>query len=124
MLLKRSLRPEFLNRVDEIVMFKPLNYSEIRDVVQIQLNRVKQMLEEYRLNLVVTENAIDWLTGRGYDPQSGARPVKRLIQKAIVNELSKEIISGALAADNNVIIDADERGLVFIHDKKEEKSLK
>ena len=88
-LLRKSLRPEFLNRVDEIVMFRTLNIDQIREIVKIQLNRVYKMLGAYDLNLVVTDEALDWLAIRGYDPQSGARPVKRIIQKEIVNELVK-----------------------------------
>ena len=97
-LLRKSFRPEFLNRVDEIVMFKPLTIDQIREIVKIQLKRVDKMLEEYNLKMVVTEEALDWLTSRGYDPQFGARPVKRLIQKEIINELSKEIIGGKVSS--------------------------
>jgi len=112
-LLKRSLRPEFLNRVDEIVMFKPLNLEQIREIVRIQVEAVGKMLDEYKLKLVVTEAAIDWLARRGYNPQMGARPVKRLIQKEIVNELSKEIISGNVSGEDNLVIDADNECLSF-----------
>ena len=97
MLLRKSLRPEFLNRVDEIVMFRPLNVEQIREIVKIQLKRIEKLLEGYNLQLNVSDDAIDWLTRRGYDPQLGARPVKRLIQKEIVNELSKEIIGGKVS---------------------------
>ena len=97
-LFRRSFRPEFLNRVDEIVMFTTLTIDQIKKIVKIQLNRVYKMLEEYDLRMVVTDEAIDLLTKRGYDPQSGARPVKRLIQKEIINEISKEIIGGKVAA--------------------------
>lgn len=118
LLLRRSLRPEFLNRVDEIVMFKPLNIEQIREIVKIQLKGLEKMLEEYNLKLVVTENGIDWLTGRGYDPQLGARPVKRLIQKEIVNELSKEIIGGKVSKENSIIIDVKDDHLIFTKGKK------
>src|ERR1035437_5381146 len=91
-LLRRTLKPEFLNRVDEIVMFRPLNKDQIKEIVKIQLNNIEHMLTDYNLKLIVKEGALDWLTEKGYDPQLGARPVKRLIQKEIVNELSKEII--------------------------------
>ncbi len=113
LLLRRSLRPEFLNRVDEIVMFKPLNIEQIREIVKIQLKRIESMLEGYNLRLIVKESAVDWLTKRGYDPQLGARPVKRLIDKAIVNELSKEIIGGKVSTNENIIIDVNEDHLVF-----------
>jgi ATP-dependent Clp protease ATP-binding subunit ClpB len=118
MLLRRSLRPEFLNRVDEIVMFRPLNKEQIREIVKIQLNRIEIMLKEYSLKLVVTEDAIDWLTERGYDPQLGARPVKRLIQKEIVNELSKEIIGGKISKEENIVIDVEGDNLSFSSDVK------
>ncbi len=96
MLLRKSLRPEFLNRVDEIVMFRPLSQDQIREIVIIQLNNVRKVLENNNFRLDVSDEAIDWLAVHGYDPQLGARPVKRLIQKEIINELSKEIISGKI----------------------------
>jgi ATP-dependent Clp protease ATP-binding subunit ClpB len=117
MLLRRSLRPEFLNRVDEIVMFKPLTKEEIREVVKIQLANVERMLHDFNLGLEVTDDAIGWLTEHGYDPQSGARPVKRLIQKEIVNELSKELIEGKFTAEDKIIVDLGENRLVFSKEK-------
>jgi ATP-dependent Clp protease ATP-binding subunit ClpB len=113
LLLRRSFRPEFLNRVDEIVMFKTLNIDQIKEIVKIQLKRVDRMLEENNLKMIVTDEALDWLTTRGYDPQMGARPVKRLIQKEIINELSKEIISGKISSADTVVISADESHLTF-----------
>lgn len=118
LLLRRSLRPEFLNRVDEIVMFKPLDLKQIRQIVKIQLAGIEHMLEEFRLKLIITDDAIDWLAEKGYDPQLGARPVKRLIQKEIVNELSKEIISGAVTGEDNIIIDSEGDHLSFRREKK------
>ncbi len=118
-LLRRSFRPEFLNRVDEIVMFHPLNNEQIREIVQIQLRKVEKMLEDYNLKMVVTDAALDWLSGRGYDPQLGARPVKRLIQKEIINELSKEIISGKLVSEGSIRIDAANGHLLFSAGVKE-----
>jgi ATP-dependent Clp protease ATP-binding subunit ClpB len=112
-LLRKSLKPEFLNRVDEIVMFRPLNLKQIREIVKIQLNNVRKTLENSNLKLEVSESAIDWLAEHGYDPQSGARPVKRLIQKEIINELSKEIISGTIQKESTVIIDVDKDRLKF-----------
>ncbi len=113
MLLRRSLRPEFLNRVDEIVMFRPLNFEQIKEIVKIQLKGIEHMLEEYNLNLIVSDEAIDWLASRGYDPQLGARPVKRLIQKEIVNELSKEIIGGTISRDGKIYVNVKEGRLSF-----------
>ena len=98
-LLRRFMRPEFLNRVDEIVMFKPLSFEQIKEIVKMQVGRLDQTLKEYNLKLSLSEDAIIWLTERGYDPQLGARPVKRLIQKEIINELSKEIIGGKVSRE-------------------------
>lgn len=112
-LLRRSFRPEFLNRVDEIVMFKPLTKEQIKEIVKIQLKKVGNLIEGYNLKLDVTDRALDWLTDRGYDPQLGARPVKRLIQKEIINELSKEIISGKVSTGDIVLIDEEKGKLIF-----------
>jgi ATP-dependent Clp protease ATP-binding subunit ClpB len=113
MLLRKSLRPEFLNRVDEIVMFKPLNLSQIKDIVEIQLTNIKKILEGNNLKLEVSDNAVSWLAKHGFDPQMGARPVKRLIQKEIINELSKELISGRISREDTVLIDLDKDHLSF-----------
>jgi ATP-dependent Clp protease ATP-binding subunit ClpB len=113
MLLRQSLRPEFLNRVDEIVMFRPLNIDQIKEIVRIQLNDLQKILEKNNFRIEVTEDAISWLADHGYDPQSGARPVKRLIQKEIVNELSKEIISGRIERDKTIQINVVNDHLEF-----------
>lgn len=113
MLLRKSLRPEFLNRVDEIVMFSPLNLEQIGEIVKIQLNNVRKVLANSNLKLEVSDEAIDWLARNGFDPQSGARPVKRLIQKEIINELSKEIISGRFPRESTVEVDVEDDRLVF-----------
>lgn len=123
LLLRKSLRPEFLNRIDEIVMFKPLDEEQIKQIVKMQLEGINHMLEEYRLNLKVTDEALDWLAVRGYDPQLGARPVKRLIQKEIVNELSKEIIAGKVAREDTIIIDADGDRLSFRRERVAEPAI-
>ena len=112
-LLRRTLKPEFLNRVDEIVMFKPLNKDQIKEIVKIQLCNIEHMLAGYNLKLVVKEDALDWLTEKGYDPQLGARPVKRLIQKAIINELSKEIIGGKVLKDETIMVFVKDDHLSF-----------
>jgi ATP-dependent Clp protease ATP-binding subunit ClpB len=105
LLLKKTLKPEFLNRVDEIVMFRPLTKEQIKEIVKIQIGIMEHMLAEYNLKLIVKEKALNWLTEKGYDPQLGARPVKRLIQKEIINELSKEIIGGKVSKDDTIVID-------------------
>jgi ATP-dependent Clp protease ATP-binding subunit ClpB len=113
MLLRKSLRPEFLNRVDEVVLFRSLNKEQIREIVVLQLNNVRKVLEKNNFRLEVSDDVIDWLAEHGYDPQSGARPVKRLIQKEIINELSKEIISGIILKESTVTIEVDKDGLIF-----------
>ena len=117
MLLRKSLRPEFLNRVDEIVMFRPLTTGQIGEIVRIQLQGIKSILVKNNMGLEVTEEAIEWLTERGYDPQSGARPVKRLIQKEIVNALSREIIAGRITKDDVITLDVKDGQLCFISDR-------
>ncbi|MGB8490057.1 MAG: AAA family ATPase, partial [Bacteroidales bacterium] len=107
MLLRRSLRPEFLNRIDEIVMFRPLTMEQIREIVVLQLDNVRKMIRKNNLDLEITDESIDWLASHGYDPQLGARPVRRLIQKEIINELSKRIISGKISRDDVVVIEVE-----------------
>ncbi|MGI6340109.1 MAG: ATP-dependent chaperone ClpB [Bacteroidales bacterium] len=117
-LLKRSLRPEFLNRVDEIVMFHPLSREQIRDIVSMQISILQKTLDQHGMELEVTDRALDWLADNGYDPQLGARPVKRLIQREITNELSKQIIAGSVSKDDKVIIDVADDRLSFTGRKK------
>ncbi len=112
-LLRQTLKPEFLNRVDEIVMFKPLNRDQIKEIVRIQLHNIEHLLTDFNLKLIVNDNAVDWLADKGYDPQLGARPVKRLIQKEIVNELSKEIIGGKVLKEDTIVIDIADGHLSF-----------
>jgi ATP-dependent Clp protease ATP-binding subunit ClpB len=106
-LLKKTIRPEFLNRIDEIIMFNPLTRSEIRNIVEIQLNGLRKMLASQGLRLEVTDEAIDWLAQLGFDPQFGARPLKRVVQKKILNELSKQILAGVVNRDNLIQIGLD-----------------
>jgi ATP-dependent Clp protease ATP-binding subunit ClpB len=117
MLLRKSLKPEFLNRVDEIVLFKPLTISQIKDIVKIQITNISKILENNNLKLEVSDSAIDWLSKHGFDLQLGARPVKRLIQKEIVNELSKEIIAGKISKEDTVMIDVEKDKLAFANKK-------
>jgi ATP-dependent Clp protease ATP-binding subunit ClpB len=114
MLLRHSLRPEFLNRIDEIVMFHPLEPEQIKEIVRLQLNGIVRMLESQNFRLEITDRAVEWLADKGYDPQLGARPVKRLIQKEIVNELSKEIISGRVSKEGMIEVDVKQGCLSFI----------
>ena len=107
------MRPEFLNRVDDIVMFKPLTLWQIEMIVELQIKNLKTVLHGSGINLVAKENAVRWIADHGFDPQLGARPIKRLIQKEIVNQLSKEIISGKLSKDNTIVLDAEKGYITF-----------
>ena len=106
-LLKKSMRPEFLNRIDEIIMFSPLSRNEINNIVRIQFNSVANMLAKNDIRIHITEDAIDWLAQLGYDPQFGARPLKRVMQKRVLNELSKQILAGTINKDAVIEIDID-----------------
>ena len=119
-LLKKSVRPEFLNRIDEIIMFTPLNREEIRDIVRLQFKGVKHSLEEMGVSIEATEEALDWLAQLGYDPQFGARPLKRVIQKRILNELSKQILAGTVDRDSKIKLDVFDQKFVFINAKEPE----
>ncbi len=112
-LLKKSIRPEFLNRIDEIIMFTPLNEEEIRKIVTLQLNSVKKMLANNGVALNFTDAAVDFISDAGYDSQFGARPVKRAIQKYVLNELSKEILGMKIDKNRPIIIDREGDGLIF-----------
>lgn len=112
-LLKRSVRPEFLNRIDETLMFLPLNKHEIAEVVRLQMDRVRNMLKEQGVELRITDNAIDYIATQGYDPEYGARPVKRAIQRLVLNDLSKNLLAEKVRRDMPVVVDADDNGLVF-----------
>ena len=112
-LLKKTIRPEFLNRIDEIIMFTPLTEKEIRQIVGLQLNNVKKMLAENGITLEFTDAALDFISHEGYDPQFGARPVKRVIQRYVLNELSKEILSGHVNREHAITIDFAGGELVF-----------
>ena len=111
--LKRRVRPEFLNRIDEILMFKPLSKKEVKDIVRIQLDNVAKMLKEQNINIEFTEKAIDYLADKGFDPEYGARPIKRVIQRDILNNLSKEILAGKISSDSTIVVDYENGHLVF-----------
>ena len=112
-LLKKSVRPEFLNRIDETIMFHPLTRANVAEITRIQLELLSKRLLKNGLNISSTQEAIDWLAQLGYDPQFGARPIKRVIQKKVMNELSKEILSGNIDSDQPIIIDNFENKIVF-----------
>jgi ATP-dependent Clp protease ATP-binding subunit ClpB len=112
-LLKETIRPEFINRIDEIVMFTPLNSIEIKKIVSIQLKNVFKMLAQQNITMNATPEAIDHLAKIGFDPHYGARPVKRAIQKEVLNQLSKEILSGKVVTDSIILLDCFNDQLVF-----------
>ena len=112
-MLKQTIRPEFLNRIDETIMFLPLTQKEIGQVVELQLNGLKQMLAEQDVKLEFTKQAVDYLADVGYDPEFGARPVKRAIQRHVLNELSKQLLGGTIDRTKPIIIDEFGDGLVF-----------
>ena len=112
-LLKKTIRPEFLNRIDDIIMFLPLTKHEIAKVVTLQMQRVQKMLEPQGFTLQWTPDAIDWLAGVGYNPEFGARPVKRAIQEHVLNALSRKLLAEAVLREKPIIVDADAQGLLF-----------
>jgi len=112
-LLKQTIRPEFLNRIDELVMFAPLNQSQIEDIVRLQVSLIQKTLAGNGVQLQLTEAAIHFIAAEGFDPQFGARPVKRAIQKFVLNDLSKQLIGGTVHSDQAIVVDYDGSRLVF-----------
>jgi len=118
-LLKQTIRPEFLNRIDELIMFTPLNREEIRGIVTLQFRHVQETLKDMGVEIEASDEALDWLAELGYDPQFGARPLKRVIQKRILNELSKEILAGNIDKDSKIKLDMFDHKFVFLNMKPE-----
>lgn len=112
-LLKQTIRPEFLNRIDELVMFAPLNETQIEEIVRLQISLIQKTLAGNGVQLELTEAAIHFIAGEGFDPQFGARPVKRAIQKFVLNDLSKQLIAGAVQSDQTIVVDYDGSRLLF-----------
>jgi ATP-dependent Clp protease ATP-binding subunit ClpB len=112
-MLKQQIRPEVINRIDDIITFKPLDKEQIAKVVELQMNRVKKMLEPQGFDLQWTQEAINFLANKGYDPQYGARPVKRAIQDYVLNDLSKQLLSGKVTREKAIIIDCFGDELLF-----------
>ena len=112
-MLKKTIRPEFLNRIDETIMFAPLNQEQIKQIVKLQINGIKSMLQENGVTLELTDKAVDFIAEEGYDPEFGARPVKRAIQKYLLNDLSKKLLGQEVARDKAIIVDAENDKLVF-----------
>ena len=112
-ILKKSVRPEFLNRIDETIMFRPLTEKDIESIVKIQINLLQKRLKTNDIKISITDEAVKTLAHEGYDPQFGARPVKRVIQKSILNELSKELLKGDITTEDEIVIDSFEGLIVF-----------
>ena len=117
-LLKATIRPEFLNRIDETIMFEPLSRAHIAQIVELSLKQLQGQLEEMQIDLSYTPEAIDWLGQLGYDPQFGARPLKRVIQKRVLNELSKKILAGEVNKETPIILDSFDQQVVFRNKEK------
>jgi ATP-dependent Clp protease ATP-binding subunit ClpB len=112
-LLKKSVRPEFLNRIDEVIMFRPLSRKDIRGIVEIQLNHLKRTLAEQGISLAITPEAMDWLADEGYHPEFGARPLKRVIQKQVLRQLSRQLLEGSIESDSHIVLDVFDGVVVF-----------
>ncbi|MCM1482891.1 MAG: AAA family ATPase, partial [Muribaculaceae bacterium] len=112
-MLKQTIRPEFLNRIDEIIMFTPLNQKEIEEIVGLQIDSVRKMLERNGVILKVTPAALHYLAEEGYDPEFGARPVKRVIHRLVLNRLSKDILAQKVDKDTPIVIDVEGDDLIF-----------
>ena len=112
-MLRQRIRPEFLNRIDEVVMFKPLDLTQVREIVKLQLNQLAETLEKNDIMVSATEKAIDSLANQGYDPAMGARPIKRIIQRKLLNELSKQILEEKINPKDNILIDVEDDTFVF-----------
>lgn len=111
--LKQTLRPEFINRIDDIILFTPLSKEHIQSIVALQLEHVFKMMANQDITLDATEEAIQYLSNKGYQPVYGARPVKRVIQKEVLNQLSKEILAGSITTDSIILLDSFDEKLVF-----------
>lgn len=112
-MLKQTIRPEFLNRIDEIIMFTPLNEREIEEIVGIQVNGIKKMLAKNGVTLDITPEALSYLAQEGYNPEFGARPVKRVLQRMVLNRLSKDILAQKVDREHPIIIDCNDDELIF-----------
>ena len=116
-LLRKTIRPEFLNRVDEIIMFTPLTHDEIREIVRLQIDRIREMLKEKDIDIVLDDEALEWIANVGFDPVYGARPIKRVIQRELVNELSKELIAGTIDKNTVIRVSVENDHLVFSNEQ-------
>ncbi|HBF21127.1 MAG TPA: type VI secretion system ATPase TssH, partial [Cryomorphaceae bacterium] len=118
-MLRKTIRPEFLNRIDELVMFLPLDKKDVKQIVGLQVKQLKKTLKRQNIDIDVTDSALSYLADVGFDPQFGARPIKRLIQKRIMNQLSKDILAGKVEKNSLILIDTEGDSLVFRNEPKE-----
>lgn len=112
-MLKKTIRPEFLNRIDETIMFLPLNKVQIQEIVKLQIRGIQKMLNANGVTLTMSDKAVDFLATVGYDPEFGARPVKRAVQRYLLNDLAKKMLNGEVDKAKAILVDADENGLTF-----------
>ena len=112
-MLKQTIRPEFLNRIDETIMFTPLSENEIQEIVEMQIASVRGMLAKNGVQLQLTPDALAFLSREGYDPEFGARPVKRVIQRLLLNALSKQLLSGVVDTTRPIVVDVHDEALTF-----------
>ncbi|MCB9274781.1 MAG: ATP-dependent chaperone ClpB [Lewinellaceae bacterium] len=122
-LLKQNLRPEFLNRIDEVIVFRPLSRKDIRQIVELQLNQLKEMLQQQGINLTIAPEAMEWLADEGFHPEFGARPLKRVIQKRVLNELSRQMLQNKVQPQSHVVLDVFDGQVVFRAPIKEEEAV-
>ena len=122
--LKATFRPEFLNRIDETIVFKPLSKMVISEIVKIQFQELNKMLANKNIKLNISDYAVEYLSNKGYEPQFGARPIKRLIQKEILNGLSKELLEGKIKEGDFILIDSFDENIVFRKVDNKEINLK
>ena len=116
-LLRKTIRPEFLNRIDETIMFQPLSRKDVLQIVKIQFGILAKRLKESDIKIEATDEALEWLALEGYDPQFGARPVKRVMQRDVLNQLSKELLAGTIAANSKILVDLKDGALSFENSK-------
>jgi ATP-dependent Clp protease ATP-binding subunit ClpB len=121
--LKREIRPEFLNRIDETVLFTPLTKKDVLDIVEIQLTQLAEQLAENNIKIIVKDDVLNWIAETGYDPHFGARPVKRVIQRSILNELSKQLLGQTIDTNQNVVIDLIDDKIIFRKPISEEEEV-
>lgn len=122
-LLKQSIRPEFLNRIDEVIMFNPLSRDEVKEIVILQFKGIQKSLKEMDIELNATDEAIDWLSQLGYDPQFGARPLKRVLQKKVLNELSKFILAGKVSKDSSILLKCNDKNELFFENTEQNEAV-